>query len=46
MPIGTYGNFEIMPMTCADGFESCPTSLAARERYRKNDTDGTLADEL
>jgi hypothetical protein len=38
---GTYGNFEIMPLLCPHGFETCTTTLAARERYRMNDTDGT-----
>ena len=38
--LGTYGNFEIMPLLCPDGFETCSTTLAARERYRMNDTDG------
>jgi hypothetical protein len=37
---GTYGNFEIMPLICPGGFYSCPTTLLARERYRKNYTDG------
>ncbi|KIM83325.1 glycoside hydrolase family 92 protein [Piloderma croceum F 1598] len=37
--LGTYGNFEIMPLLCPDGFETCTTTLAARERYRMNDTD-------
>ncbi|KAL5528186.1 hypothetical protein ACEPAF_7322 [Sanghuangporus sanghuang] len=36
---GSYGNFEIMPLLCPDGFHSCTTRLAARERFRKNDTD-------
>ncbi|KAL5507031.1 hypothetical protein ACEPAH_6487 [Sanghuangporus vaninii] len=36
---GSYGNFEIMPLLCPDGFDSCTTRLAARERFRKNDTD-------
>ncbi|KAL1728271.1 glycoside hydrolase family 92 protein [Schizophyllum commune] len=36
---GTYGNFEIMPLLCPSGFDTCATRLAARERYRKNDTD-------
>ncbi|KII92737.1 glycoside hydrolase family 92 protein [Plicaturopsis crispa FD-325 SS-3] len=37
--LGTYGNFEIMPMTCEGGFETCQTILTERERYRKNNTD-------
>jgi hypothetical protein len=40
--LGTYGNFEVMPLICPGGFETCTTTLAARERYRMNDTDGTL----
>lgn len=39
--IGTYGNFEIMPLLCPDGFDTCTTTLAARERLRKNNTDGS-----
>ena len=37
---GSYGNFEIMPLLCPGGFDTCTTTLAARERYRMNDTDG------
>ncbi|KAJ8472735.1 hypothetical protein ONZ51_g8332 [Trametes cubensis] len=37
--LGTYGNFEIMPLICPGGFDSCPLTLAARERFRKNNTD-------
>ncbi|KAI9062844.1 glycoside hydrolase family 92 protein [Trametes sanguinea] len=37
--LGTYGNFEIMPMVCPHGFNSCPLTLASRERFRKNNTD-------
>ena len=28
-----------MPLICPSGFDTCTTRLAARERYRKNDTD-------
>ena len=42
-PIGTYGNFEIMPMFCPDGFNSCNVTLATRERFRKNNTDVRFA---
>ena len=38
--IGTYGNFEIMPLLCPGGFITCTTTLAARERLRKPDSDG------
>ncbi|KAK7473179.1 hypothetical protein VKT23_001278 [Stygiomarasmius scandens] len=38
--LGTYGNFEIMPLVCPGGFDTCTTSLQARERFRKNNTDG------
>ena len=38
---GTYGNFEIMPLLCPGGFNTCTTTLAARERLRKPDSDGT-----
>ena len=31
-----------MPLLCPDGFHSCTTRLAARERFRKNNTDGKL----
>ncbi|KAH6906323.1 glycosyl hydrolase [Coprinopsis sp. MPI-PUGE-AT-0042] len=37
--LGTYGNFEIMPLLCPGGFETCTTSLAARQRLRKPFTD-------
>lgn len=37
--IGTYGNFEIMPMFCPGGFNTCNVTLASRERFRKNNTD-------
>jgi hypothetical protein len=40
---GTYGNFEIMPLLCPGGFNTCTTTLDARERLRKPNTDGTLA---
>ncbi|KAJ3853174.1 glycoside hydrolase family 92 protein [Lentinula lateritia] len=37
--LGTYGNFEIMPMTCSGGFSTCATMLSDRETFRKNNTD-------
>ncbi|TFK53721.1 glycoside hydrolase family 92 protein [Heliocybe sulcata] len=37
--LGTYGNFEIMPLLCPDGFDTCTTRLQDRERYRLNNTD-------
>ncbi|KAJ6629531.1 glycoside hydrolase family 92 protein [Mycena sp. CBHHK59/15] len=37
--LGTYGNFEIMPLLCPHGFDTCTTSLASRERLRKPNTD-------
>ncbi|KAG1739257.1 glycoside hydrolase family 92 protein [Suillus lakei] len=37
--LGTYGNFEVMPLLCPSGFDTCTTTLGARERYRKNDSD-------
>ncbi|KAL5528179.1 hypothetical protein ACEPAF_7315 [Sanghuangporus sanghuang] len=37
--LGSYGNFEIMPLLCPDGFQACTTRLADRERFRKNNTD-------
>ncbi|KAJ3981405.1 glycoside hydrolase family 92 protein [Lentinula detonsa] len=37
--LGTYGNFEIMPMTCPGGFNTCATMLSDRETFRKNNTD-------
>ncbi|KIK98477.1 glycoside hydrolase family 92 protein [Paxillus rubicundulus Ve08.2h10] len=37
--LGSYGNFEVMPLLCPGGFDACTTTLLARERYRKNNTD-------
>ncbi|KAJ3475019.1 hypothetical protein NLI96_g12105 [Meripilus lineatus] len=37
--LGTYGNFEIMPLMCPGGFNTCTTTLQTRERFRKNNTD-------
>ncbi|KAJ7282859.1 glycoside hydrolase family 92 protein [Mycena rebaudengoi] len=37
--LGTYGNFEIMPLLCPNGFDTCTTRLLARERLRKLRTD-------
>ncbi|KAF5322756.1 hypothetical protein D9619_001318 [Psilocybe cf. subviscida] len=37
--LGTYGNFEIMPLLCPGGFNTCTTTLAARQRLRKKHTD-------
>lgn len=37
--LGTYGNFEIMPLLCPGGFNTCTTTLAARQRLRKLNTD-------
>ncbi|KAF8199830.1 glycoside hydrolase family 92 protein [Mycena galopus ATCC 62051] len=37
--LGTYGNFEIMPLLCPHGFDTCTTSLARRQRLRKFNTD-------
>ncbi|OCH93726.1 glycoside hydrolase family 92 protein [Obba rivulosa] len=37
--LGTYGNFEIMPLLCPHGFDTCTTSLETRERFRLNNTD-------
>ncbi|TCD68040.1 hypothetical protein EIP91_011584 [Steccherinum ochraceum] len=37
--LGTYGNFEIMPLLCPGGFDTCTTTLETRERLRKNNTD-------
>ncbi|RDX47875.1 glycoside hydrolase family 92 protein [Lentinus brumalis] len=37
--LGTYGNFEVMPMFCPGGFNTCNVTLASRERFRKNNTD-------
>ena len=33
-----------MPLLCPDGFNTCTTTLAARERFRKNNTD--VSDEV
>ncbi|MBW0583679.1 hypothetical protein O181_123394, partial [Austropuccinia psidii MF-1] len=32
--LGSYGNFEIMPVICPDGFNSCPTWNTGRTKYR------------
>ena len=40
--LGSYGNFEVMPLLCPGGFDTCTTRLTDRERYRKNDTDGNI----
>ncbi|KIY50865.1 glycoside hydrolase family 92 protein [Fistulina hepatica ATCC 64428] len=32
---GSYGNFAVMPLLCPDGFETCATRYAARERLRQ-----------
>lgn len=37
--LGTYGNFEIMPLLCPGGFETCTVRIDDRLRYRKNNTD-------
>lgn len=37
--LGTYGNFEIMPLLCPHGFVTCTTTLDARERLRKKNSD-------
>ncbi|KAJ7072819.1 glycoside hydrolase family 92 protein [Mycena amicta] len=37
--LGTYGNFEILPLLCPNGFDTCTTRLAARQRLRKLNTD-------
>jgi predicted alpha-1,2-mannosidase len=37
--LGTYGNFEIMPLLCPGGFNTCTTTLAARQRLRKPNSD-------
>ncbi|KAL9711479.1 hypothetical protein Ac2012v2_004550 [Leucoagaricus gongylophorus] len=37
--LGTYGNFEIMPLLCPHGFDTCTTTLDTRERLRKKNTD-------
>ena len=31
-----------MPLLCPGGFDTCTTSLEARERFRKNNTDVPL----
>ena len=36
---GSYGNFEIMPLLCPGGFNSCTTKLNDRLQSRKNNTD-------
>lgn len=43
---GSYGSFEIMPLLCPDGFDTCTTTLEARERLRKRNTDGTTHSHL
>ncbi|EEB97581.1 hypothetical protein MPER_03070 [Moniliophthora perniciosa FA553] len=35
---GSYGNFEVMPMTC-DSFKNCTTKLTDRQRLRQLNTD-------
>lgn len=40
--LGTYGNFEIMPLLCPGGFDTCTTTLESRERLRKPNTDGHI----
>ncbi|PFH46186.1 glycoside hydrolase family 92 protein [Amanita thiersii Skay4041] len=37
--LGTYGNFEIMPLLCPNGFNTCATRLDDRERLRQPFTD-------
>ncbi|KAF8513341.1 glycoside hydrolase family 92 protein [Hysterangium stoloniferum] len=37
--LGSYGNFEIMPLLCPKGFHTCTTTLANRLRLRKKNTD-------
>ncbi|KAG5729574.1 hypothetical protein E4T56_gene5159, partial [Termitomyces sp. T112] len=37
--LGTYGNFEVMPVLCPHGFDTCTTRLADRQRLRKLNTD-------
>lgn len=37
--LGSYGNFEIMPLLCPQGFDSCTTTLNNRLRLRKPNTD-------
>ncbi|KAI0254149.1 glycosyl hydrolase family 92-domain-containing protein [Lactifluus subvellereus] len=34
-----YGNFEIMPLICPGGFDTCAPNLAGHMRLRKNNTD-------
>ncbi|GJJ06144.1 hypothetical protein Clacol_000333 [Clathrus columnatus] len=36
---GSYGNFEIMPMFCPGGFDTCLTKVEDRLRFRQPDTD-------
>ena len=38
--LGTYGNFEVMPLLCPNGFDTCTTRLADRQRLRKSNSDG------
>ncbi|KAI0032107.1 glycoside hydrolase family 92 protein [Vararia minispora EC-137] len=40
--LGTYGLFEIMPVECPSGFNSCPTRIVDRQRLRKNFTDNAM----
>ena len=40
--LGSYGNFEIMPLICSGGFDTCAPNLAGRERLRMDNTDGIL----
>ncbi|KAI5120307.1 hypothetical protein M0805_005811 [Coniferiporia weirii] len=37
--LGSYGNFEIMPLICPFGFHTCTTTLQTRASLRKNNTD-------
>ncbi|KAI0298528.1 glycoside hydrolase family 92 protein [Russula brevipes] len=37
--LGSYGNFEIMPLICPGGFYACKPNLAGRERLRMVNTD-------
>ncbi|KAK7040792.1 hypothetical protein VNI00_009698 [Paramarasmius palmivorus] len=37
--LGSYGNFEVMPLTCDGGFDNCTTLLNDRLRLRKLNTD-------
>ena len=41
--LGSYGNFEIMPLICPGGFDTCTPNLAGRERPRMSNTDGELS---